>query len=68
MKMNENTKWATFYTLLSVVLAIMGYTNHKIYYYASIVVGICACYWIWKALDYFDVVAVDSKPERKSFF
>jgi len=43
-------KWAIFYTILALILFIVGFiTQEWAFLVCAIVVSACSFYWIWKA-------------------
>jgi len=52
MKTNLNDKYyPLFYMVIAMILAVMGYIRlEPIYNWASLIVLLCAFYWIWKVL------------------
>jgi len=47
---NKAPVYAIFYTLLALILAVVGFWTQKIsYVIGAVIVSLCAFYWIWKS-------------------
>lgn len=49
--------WAIVYTLLGLILLILGIVKDKIYLIAGIIIGFVAYYWIFKAYRIYSNIA-----------
>ncbi|MBR9701837.1 hypothetical protein GOV13_02855 [Candidatus Pacearchaeota archaeon] len=47
--MDNDMFWAIGYTIIALVLMVFGFVQESAYFIGAIVVGACACYWIWKS-------------------
>jgi len=49
---NRKKNWAIFYFILTLITAILGYVHNYLFYYTSVILGICVFVWIYRAYKF----------------